>query len=628
MRDARDALPDVFVWGVIDWHYRYQRPQHLASALAARGHRVFYVSSELLRVDMPAVSVSALDASGRLFQVRLALSGAPPIYSATHTPRQLAQLRGGLARLLSRTRTVSSLSIVHHPYWTVLATMVPNARLVYDCLDHQHGFDENHPAVLRAEEDLLATADLVVASSAGIARETGTHVVVRNGTDHDFFAKRPLRVFRDPQRRKVIGYYGAIEAWFDLDLVRAVARAHSDALVLLIGLDKIGARAALADCANVRVIGEARYWQLPYWLHAFDVCMLPFKVIPLTLATNPVKVYEYLSAGKRVVAVDLPEMAQFEGLARVATDRDGFVAAVSEALASPGSEAEVAARRALASRNTWAHRTAEFVAALDRIDEPVVSVVVLARDHLALTQACLDSLERRSDYPQLEVIVVDNASTDGSREWLQAWARETSTAGHVRRLVLNEANVGFAAGNNAGLRIATGEVLVLLNNDTRVSQGWVRTLCGHLRRDPTLGLVGPVTDNIGNEAKIVFDAASPQALYAAATDYTLRHPGGEFPLDTAAFFCVAMPRAVYEALGGLDEEFGLGFFEDDDYCRRVQQAHYRIACAEDVFVHHHLSASFDRIDRAERDALFARNKRLYEAKWGPWVPHTYREAQA
>jgi len=59
----------------------------------------------------------------------------------------------------------------------------------------------------------------------------------------------------------------------------------------------------------------------------------------------------------------------------------------------------------------------------------------------------------------------------------------------------------------------------------------------------------------------------------------------------------------------------------------VQQAGYGIACAEDVFVHHHLSASFDALKAGQKQALFERNKALYEEKWGPWTPHAYRAAE-
>ena len=100
--------------------------------------------------------------------------------------------------------------------------------------------------------------------------------------------------------------------------------------------------------------------------------------------------------------------------------------------------------------------------------------------------------------------------------------------------------------------------------------------------------------------------------------------GELFPLRTAAFFCVAMRREVFEAVGDLDEAFGIGFFEDDDYCRRIEAKGWRIACAEDVFVHHHLSGTFNKVPSAARQALFERNKAIYEAKWGAWIPHSYR----
>lgn len=623
-----DGLPDVFVWAVIDWHFRVQRPQHLARALAERGHRVFYMSNNFVDAAEPGFHVQPLDADGRLFQVHLALAGAPAIYYGLPSDAQADALHASLATLLAWTCTPASLSLVQHAYWTPLVRSVPNARVVYDCMDHHAGFEDNAPAVLQAEQALVADADLVIVTSAWlhdeIAPKARATALVRNAGEYGHFRAAPAEVFRDGQGRRVIGYYGAIAEWFDLALVRAVALAQPDALVLLVGNDTAGAAAALADLPNVRLVGEVPYADLPYWLHGFDVALLPFKVIPLTLATNPVKVYEYLAAGVPVVAVDLPEMAQFDGLVRVAGDHAGFVAAVADALAAPGDAGAVAARQAFAAGQTWAHRARALDEALDGIREPRVSVIVLTYNNLAFTDACLFSIEAYSDYPDLEVIVVDNASSDGSREWLQRWVDEPSKAGHARRLILNDDNLGFAAGNNVGLAAATGEVLVMLNNDTYATPGWVRGLCNHLRRDPGLGLVGPVTNNIGNEAKLDIHYADMVEMIRLAGQHTRRHAGRRLEIPTVAFFCVAMPRSVYERVGGLDEAFGVGFFEDDDYCRRVAQAGWRVACADDVFIHHHLSASFDKLKAEAKQALFERNKAIFEAKWGPWQPHVYR----
>jgi GT2 family glycosyltransferase len=114
-------------------------------------------------------------------------------------------------------------------------------------------------------------------------------------------------------------------------------------------------------------------------------------------------------------------------------------------------------------------------------------------------------------------------------------------------------------------------------------------------------------------------------MLRAAGAHTRAHAGQLRPLHTAAFFCVMMPRHVYEKVGELDEAFGIGMFEDDDYCRRVQKEGWDIACAEDVFIHHHLSASFSQIKQEKRQAMFEANKAIYEAKWGPWTPHSYRK---
>ena len=146
----------------------------------------------------------------------------------------------------------------------------------------------------------------------------------------------------------------------------------------------------------------------------------------------------------------------------------------------------------------------------------------------------------------------------------------------------------------------------------------------HLRRDPSIGIIGPVTNNIGNESMIPLPRGSVDLTCFMARRYNLDHGMEAYPLRIAAFFCVMLPREVYESIGGLDEQFVPGFFEDDDYCLRLGQAGYRIACAEDVFVYHELSASFDQLALAKRAAIFERNKALFEAKWGPWIPHQYR----
>ena len=620
--------PDVLVWAVIDWHFRVQRPQHLARALADGGHRVFYLSNNFVDDPEPGFAIEPLDDAGRLYQVHLHLRGAPAIYANPPDAAQAAQLAGGLERMAHWHGGRNAVSIVQHPFWTVLTGRPPATHVVYDCMDHHAGFGDNTAHVTAEERRLIDSSDLVVVTSQWLAQDVSRHekpvALIRNATEYSHFSARPARVFADPQGRRVIGYFGAIAHWFDPELVRAVAARWPEHLVLLVGSDTAGIAERLGDLPNVRFTGEVKYRELPYWLYGFDVCLLPFKVEPLTLATNPVKVYEYLSAGRAVVSVDLPEMVQFGDLVRIAQTPEAFVEAVGAALDEDAASEAVEARRAFARRQTWAHRADELDRALLDLRPPRVSVVVVTYNNLDYTRACLESLERFSDWSELEILVVDNASQDGTPAFLAEWAR----GGALRRIILNDDNRGFAAANNQGLAVASGDYLVLLNNDTYVTRGWVRGLLSHLRRDPEIGLVGPVTNNIGNEARIDTDYVDMDGMAAFAAGYTARHAGRAFDIRTLAFFCVAMPRSTYERVGPLDEAFGIGFFEDDDYCRRVEASGLRCVCAEDVFVHHHLSATFNAVHAERRQQLFERNRAIYEAKWGPWVPHVYRAAVA
>jgi GT2 family glycosyltransferase len=191
-------------------------------------------------------------------------------------------------------------------------------------------------------------------------------------------------------------------------------------------------------------------------------------------------------------------------------------------------------------------------------------------------------------------------------------------------VIANEGNLGFGGAVNQGLAAATGDFLVILNNDTIVSPGWARGLRRHLENNPTLGIICPITNNIGNEAQVVLQGTTPTEVFASAKHYSLAKAGHTLPLTIAAFFCVMMPRAVYARIGNLDEQFFPGYFEDDDYCLRAKEAGWTIACAEDVFVYHELSASFNKEGAARRLEIFTRNKGLFEAKWGAWTPHVYR----
>jgi GT2 family glycosyltransferase len=254
---------------------------------------------------------------------------------------------------------------------------------------------------------------------------------------------------------------------------------------------------------------------------------------------------------------------------------------------------------------------------LQKISLPLVSIIVLSYNNLTLTKECLESIEKYTNYLNYEVIIVDNASTDGTQDYLKKYFFHHT-------LILNTENKG-AMGNNCGIKASRGEYIVFLSNDTLVTPGWLTTMVNHFKRNPQLGLLGPVTNNIGNEAKINVSYIHPRDMFPEVQKITANSMGKLFRLKALAFFCVMMPRKIIEQVGVLDEQFSLGYFEDDDYCHRVEAAGYIVCCADDVFIHHYLSATYGKMRSGAREALFENNKKLYEVKWGPWEKHHYRE---
>lgn len=240
----------------------------------------------------------------------------------------------------------------------------------------------------------------------------------------------------------------------------------------------------------------------------------------------------------------------------------------------------------------------------------LLSVVVLGyRNFNATTLPCLESLVPWFADPEIEMLVIDNGSPDDSRELTDAWCTR-----HLQvKCLLSNDNRGYAGGMNWGAAQATGQWLLLVNNDTVFPTGAIDALKKVIREAPgDVAMLGPVTNAAGNGQRL-WKPAATQADWLEIGHWLNDHPTHRLmPTYRCDFFCIAIRRDVWEQLGGLDPAFGLGYYEDFDFSLRLTQAGYRQMITEDVFILHAGSATFQ--GDAKARALMKRNKKLLRSK--------------
>jgi glycosyltransferase involved in cell wall biosynthesis len=375
---------DILYLSPADWSGPKGRFQHVAERLA-KNNRVMYAdglgvrpigrrdwrrsSSKILRWFRPSAARIALDgALQRITPLAIPTQSVPAIRSIN---------RSLLYRYVSRHLMSNNyhdilvwIAYPHPDLVAILDRLGPRA-VVYDCVDEWSGFERAYGNLAAWEETLARRADLVFTTAEPLrmklSRWNPRCFLVPNGVDLETFAHAGRRVPRDVAgiRSPRVGFVGNIDQRVDLGLIREVARVRKDWQLVFVGDYLATSPRPSAD--NIHWLGFRPYDQVADYMASFDVCIIPFYVDELTSAVDPLKLYQYLAAGKPVVSTPLPRSLDFSGVVSIARGGAEFVAAIEEMLQCD----DLRDRRIAAVRpHSWAER--------------VKTMVDLARRHLAV----------------------------------------------------------------------------------------------------------------------------------------------------------------------------------------------------------------------------------------------------
>lgn len=349
--------------------------KHQVMRVLSRKNRVLWVES----IGLRRPGASAGDASRILKKIRKFLQGpvcvAPNLHVVTPLVIPFHDVKGVpafnawfLARYIRR--QARQLGMNDFQLWTFLPTTAPLIRylkprkVIYYCVDEWSAFSFLNSKLMEdMETDLIKQSDLVIASAEKLyASKRCLHpktYLVPHGVDSEHFGKACSPELTMPKELEglpspIIGFWGLIHEWIDIDLIYRVASQRPQWSFVLIG--KVGVDCdTLKTLRNVHMVGVRSYDTLPAFAKGFSVGILPFKINRLTENVNPIKLREYLASGLSVVSAPLPEAQAYREVVRFGANADEFLDALDLAVKDTSAES-VQRRRESVKGETWTAR--------------------------------------------------------------------------------------------------------------------------------------------------------------------------------------------------------------------------------------------------------------------------------
>jgi GT2 family glycosyltransferase/glycosyltransferase involved in cell wall biosynthesis len=401
LQSARDALakaildtkwlarppgpPDVLLFSSIPWDHNVQRPHHFAWELALRGHRVFWVDLRLKPPELVDPASLPQELEPGVFYVELP-GITRELYQLQWSDAVLATMEMAVAHMRAACGIHNAIQLVNRPKWAPLAFRLRDRYgwpIVYDCVDDTKAFAAmNGHDGGDFEDELAERCDLLVACSRLLYEDRCKHnpntIQILNAGDYNLFHSAVPAGLLNHLPHPIVGFFGALGEWIDLDWVGAAARRFPHWSFVYIGPVHFANAAkrerwrTLTSVANIHVFPQTDPQKLAAYLAEFDVCTMPNRDLPMTRIMNAVKIYEYLAAGKPVVISNTAELRPLAELGLIAMYRDyehSFELLEQATKTSPTPE-QTAARLVFAAQNTWAKRVDELTAAFLPLGHP------------------------------------------------------------------------------------------------------------------------------------------------------------------------------------------------------------------------------------------------------------------
>ncbi len=373
----------ILVFSSVPWDFLWQRMQHVASELALRGHQVLYfeepvyisVGSFIKNKTKGSQSAKIKKINDKLSVVTLYVPELRGKLESVKNRFLNSHFKSSLNDLEFKPDVAIFHSLEFVPLIEILQSL--NSKITFDCADDILSFvsagikqglvpSSSFRKAEAMENKLIKSSSTCFASSRllcdKISKLNPNCIYLPNAMDFNHFninTKRPMKLDDLPNlKHPVIGFIGAVFEWIDAGLICKLADAHPEYSILLVGPVNSG-KDQLAAHSNIRMVGAKPYGDLPSYISNIDVCLIPFKINDITLASNPIKMYEYLAAGKPVVSTALPEVIRNASeVVYVSKDDEDFIRKVELAAKEIGIDKETAIweRTSFAKKNSWQSR--------------------------------------------------------------------------------------------------------------------------------------------------------------------------------------------------------------------------------------------------------------------------------